>query len=154
TFTRELFASAPDRVIVVRLTASQPGQISTSVHLARSQDATTLSEGRDRLVMRGQIDRRDTVTGENKGMRFASHALAIPTGGSVEAVDNGLTIAHADALTLLVSAATDFRKQDPDAACRAALAAAMPKTFDTLRAAHEQDYQGYFDRVSLTIAAP
>jgi alpha-L-fucosidase 2 len=156
TYTRELFASAPDRVIAMRLTASQPGRISTRVHLVRSQDATTTTEGRDRLVMRGRIDRREAVTSENKGMRFASHVLAIPSGGSVNAVEDGLTIANADAVTLLVSAATDFYKSDsdPDAACRAALAAAASKAYDTLRAAHDADYQRYFNRVRLRIGAP
>ncbi len=153
TYTRELFASAPDQVIVMRLTASQPGQITTRVRLVRSIDATTTTEGNDRLVMRGQIERRETVTGENKGLRFASQLLAIPTGSgaTIKAVDNGLTIAGADSLTLLISAATAFREKDPDAACRRDLAAAAPKAYDTLRAAHEQDYRQYFDRVRLTI---
>jgi len=153
TYTRELFASAPDHVIVMRLSASQPGSISTRVHLVRSQDAVTTTDGKDRLVMRGRIDRRETVTGENKGMRFASELLALPTGGSVSAVDDGLTIANADAVTLLVSAATDFYKQDPEAACHAALATAAPKPYDALRAAHEQDYARYFNRVSLHLGA-
>jgi alpha-L-fucosidase 2 len=153
TFTRELFASAPDKVIVMRLTANKPGQITTRVHLGRSQDAVTTTEGRDRLVMRGRIDRRETVTSENRGLRFAAHVLALPTAGTVSAIDDGLTIAKADALTLLISAATDYYKQDPapDVACRAALKAAVSKSFDTLRAAHEQDYRQYFDRVSLSI---
>jgi alpha-L-fucosidase 2 len=153
TFTRELFASAPDKVIVMRITADKPGQITTRVHMDRSQDSTTITEGRDRLVMRGRIDRRETVTSENRGMRFAAHLLALPTGGTVSAIDDGLTIAKADALTLLVSAATDFYKQDaaPDVACRAALKAAASKTYDALRAAHEKDYRQYFDRVSLNI---
>ena len=58
TFRREHFASAPAGVIVVRLTASKPGQITTRVRLFRSQDAATVVEGNDRLVMRGQIERR------------------------------------------------------------------------------------------------
>jgi alpha-L-fucosidase 2 len=153
TFTRELFASAPDQVIVMRLTASQPGRITARVHLVRSQDASTSTDGDDRLVMRGQIDRRETVTGENKGLRFAAHVLAVPTGGTVRAIDNGLTIAGADSLTLLVTAATDFSHHEPDAACRAAIQSAVAKSFDTLRAAHDQDYRHYFDRVSLHLTS-
>ncbi len=155
TYTRELFASAPDQVIVMRLTASQPGQITTRVRLVRSIDATTTTEGNNRLVMRGQIERRETVTGENKGLRFASQLLAIPagSGATIKAVDNGLTVAGADSLTLLISAATAFREKDPEAACRRDLAAAAPKAYDTLRAAHEQDFRQFFDRVRLTLGA-
>src|SRR5262249_11297588 len=108
TFTRELFASAPDQVIVMRFTANRPASITTRVRLVRSQDAMTMTEGDERLVMRGQIERRETVTGENKGLRFASQLLALPRGGSVHAIDNGLTIAGADSLTLLFTAATAF----------------------------------------------
>jgi alpha-L-fucosidase 2 len=152
-YTREVFASAPDKVIVIRLTASKPGQITTRVHLNRSQDAVTTTEGRDRLIMRGRIDRRETVTSENRGLRFAAHVLALPTGGTVTAIDDGLTVANANALTLLVSAATDFNKKEPapDLACRAALKAAAAKSVDTLRAAHAKDYQQYFDRVHLNL---
>ena len=157
TYTRELFASAPDRVIVMRITASQPGSISTRLHLVRSQDAVTTTEGQDRLVMRGRIDRRETVTSENRGMRFAASVQAIPTGGRVTAVDDGLTVANADSLTVLVSSATDYQEQAsarpmaaaPDAACRETLAVAAAKTYDALRADHVADYRRYFDRVAL-----
>ena len=40
TFEREVFASAPDQVIVVRLTASRPGQISFEARLQTPQRAT------------------------------------------------------------------------------------------------------------------
>ena len=40
TFAREVFASAPDQVIVVRLTANRPGQISFEARLQTPQRAT------------------------------------------------------------------------------------------------------------------
>jgi alpha-L-fucosidase 2 len=39
-FEREVFASAPDQVIVVRLTASQPGRISFDARMQTPQRAT------------------------------------------------------------------------------------------------------------------
>ena len=156
TYTRELFASAPDRVIVMRITASQPGSISTRMHLVRPQDAVTTTEGQDRLVMRGRIDRRETVTSENRGMRFAASVQAIPTGGTVTAVDDGLTVANADALTVLVSSSTDFEGKiaAPDVECREILAAAATRPYERMRAVHVADYQRYFNRVSLHLGDP
>lgn len=151
TFQREHFASAPDRVIVIRLTASRPGQISTRVRLTRSQEATTIAEGDDRLVMRGQIDRRPKVTEPSRGMRFGAQVIALPTGGRVQAAEGALVITNADAVTLLIGAATSFREQDPDAAIRRDLTSARAKTYDALLSAHDADYRRYFDRVRLDV---
>jgi alpha-L-fucosidase 2 len=41
TFTREAFASAPDQVIVVRLTCDKPGRLSCRIDLGRAKEATT-----------------------------------------------------------------------------------------------------------------
>ena len=53
TFTREVFASAPDQVIVVRLTASRPGQISFDARMQTPQRATVEATAGGDLVMRG-----------------------------------------------------------------------------------------------------
>ena len=53
TFSREVFASAPDQVIVVRLTASRPGQISFEARMQTPQRATVEATADGDLVMRG-----------------------------------------------------------------------------------------------------
>jgi alpha-L-fucosidase 2 len=168
TFRREHFASAPAGVIVVRLTASKPGQITTRVRLFRSQDATTVVEGRDRVVMRGQIERRPTVASESRGLRFGAQLLAIPTGGTIKGdagsqgsngggnsgnSGDGLTIEGADSVTLLIAAATSFRDKDPDAAIRRDLTAARAVSYDALLDAHDRDHRKYFDRVRLDVGS-
>src|SRR5581483_11953458 len=57
TFTRQVFASAPGQVIVVRLTCDQPGRINTNLTLKREKDAQVLTDPSDpaRLILRGQI---------------------------------------------------------------------------------------------------
>lgn len=109
TYRREIFASAPDRVIVVRLTADQPGRLTTRLRLQRSQDARSMTEGDNRLILRGRIERRVPIAGENRGLAFEAQLLALPEGGTVRAVDGGLTIEGANAATLLISAATSYR---------------------------------------------
>ena len=53
TFTREVFSSPPDQVIVVRLTASRPGRISFEARHATPQSATVEATAGGDLVMRG-----------------------------------------------------------------------------------------------------
>ena len=53
TFSREVFASAPDQVIVVRLTASRPGQISFEARMQTPQRATVEATANGDLMMRG-----------------------------------------------------------------------------------------------------
>lgn len=151
TYRRELFASAPDRAIVMRLTADTPGRITTRLRLQRAQDARTTADGNARLVMRGQIERRESVTGENRGLRFNARLAAVPDGGTVRAVDDGLTVEGANALTVIITAATSYRDADPDAISDRDLTAAAAKPYKQLLDAHDRDYRQYFDRVSLNI---
>jgi alpha-L-fucosidase 2 len=61
-YTRAVFADAPDNVIVVRLTADQPGRISFSAGLRTPMKATVETNGIDTLVMRG-------VGGDSSGIK-------------------------------------------------------------------------------------
>src|SRR5919199_1778560 len=53
-FTRELFASAVDQVIVVRLTCDRPGRVSFAATLAREQDSKTRTVGPDGRRTKGE----------------------------------------------------------------------------------------------------
>ncbi len=56
TYTREYFASFPDKVIVMRLTASKEGAIRLTAKLGSIHPtARTAAEGGDTLVMKGQV---------------------------------------------------------------------------------------------------
>src|SRR4029450_2335198 len=52
--TREVFSSAPDQVLVVRLACDKPGRISFHAMLTRSQDAKTVGIAPDRVVLDGE----------------------------------------------------------------------------------------------------
>lgn len=155
-FTREAFVSAPDEVIVLRLTADQPGAISFEARLARPERATVAAEGADGLVLSGQLnDGRDGET----GVRYAALLRALPRGGTMGVHDGVLTITGADEVVLLVTAATDIhtfagrRAADALATARADMASASRRTFGELRSAHITDYQHYFSRVELQLGA-
>ena len=149
-FTREVFASAPDNVIAVRIAADRPAAITCTVTITRQQDASSLSEGDDRIILRGQIKREHHQTHENVGMKFEARVLAKAKGGSVASRGGKLIVAQADELLLLIAGATSFRGNEPADLCRAHLAAA-DDSYERLRAKHVADHRRLFRRVSLDL---
>lgn len=168
TFQREAFSSAPDQVLVMYFTADKPGAISFDITLDRDphrssrrwkndsgiepypdseeQEApiTASADGVDTLVLSGR-------TWLGKGMRFAARVKVLCEGGKLAAAENVLTVREANAVTLLLVAATDYRGEDPSLVCQRQLAAAEKKPYNELRAAHIADYQALFRRVSISL---
>jgi alpha-L-fucosidase 2 len=142
-FTRELFASHPAQVIVVRLYSEQPNQISVTVGLNRERDATTTATG-DSLIMRGQLD-------GGGGLKFQSTLKAMAEGGSVKAQGDQLVISKANVVTLLLAASTNYRGNDPQATCERQIKQAAAQSYARLREAHVADYQSLFNRVELEL---
>ncbi|HEO70266.1 MAG TPA: glycoside hydrolase family 95 protein [Candidatus Hydrogenedentes bacterium] len=167
-FTREVFSSAPDDVLVVRIEADKPGALSFAVALERDPRSSSRrwknnsriepfdkSEepeeplgaeiaGDGCLVLRGRA-------WQGKGMAFDAHLLVLPEGGSVEPVAGTLSVRGANAATLLLAAATDYRGDAPHGACVAALHAARHTSYAELRKRHVDDYQRLFRRVTLDL---
>ena len=79
-------------------------------------------------------------------LRFEARVRVLPTGGTRRVNGDALIVRDADAVTLLIAAATSYRTYedvtaDPAARVAAALEPASRKSVDTLRAAHVRDYQ-------------
>jgi len=151
TFTREMFVSARDQVMVLRLAADSPGKVSFKTRLDRPERFETVADGNDSLLMTGQLD--NGVDG--KGVRYAVRVRILNQGGEVSGHGNILRVSKADEVVLLISAATDYRgfagrqTKDPLAASLYDLNKAAKKSCEALLKAHITDYQTYFNRVSL-----
>jgi alpha-L-fucosidase 2 len=153
-YTREVFASAPDQVVVLRLTADRPAQVTVSVWIDRPQDATTRVAAPDRLDMVGRL-------ACEQGLRFQSSVKVVPDGGTLEDYPERILVEKADSVTLLVAAATSFKGiaaryqgEDPGAACERHLASAQAKPYQRLRADHVADHQRLFRRAQLRLGPP
>jgi alpha-L-fucosidase 2 len=162
TFSREVFASAPDQVIVVRLAASRPGQISFDARMQTPQRATVEATADGDLVMRGVNGDGVGTTADGRpltgALRFEARVRVVTSGGTRRANGDAVVVRDADAVTLLVSAATSYRTfedvgADPAARVAAALDPASRKPIDALRAAHLRDYQQLFNRVTLDLGS-
>jgi len=154
TFTREAFISAPDEVLVLKLSADRPASISFNAKLDRPERSETIAVSDNELAMSGQLN--DGREG-GMGVRFATRLRAIVTGGTVTTSNDTLQIRDANKVLLLLTAATDIdsfagRKiDDVERATFDDLEQASSKTYESLRAAHIDDYHNYFQRVSLRL---
>lgn len=146
-YKREVFASYPDEVIVMRLTASEKGALSFHMHYDRAQTRNLdgmIAISPDTLVMRGK-------TGGEGGISFRSVVRATATGGTVKTLGNRLIVKDADAVTLVLSAATSYRFEEPESHCMALVNDAIEKHYETLREVHQADYKALFERVDLKL---
>ena len=160
-YTRQVFVSPIDQVIVVRLEADKPGRISFRAQLrgerneAHSNYATDYMRmdgfGPDGLVLRGKS--ADYMGVEGK-LRYEARLLAVPEGGAMAVYWDELVVGGADAVTLLIAAATNFVSYkdvtgDPAARVDAALKAAAGRPFEALREAHIREHRRLFRRVEM-----
>jgi alpha-L-fucosidase 2 len=147
TYRRDVFASHPDHVLVTRLSAGKPGQVSALIRLTSPHKSDACAEG-DTLVLAGQV--------EDDGIRFESRAKVSIEGGSLAVEDDAIRVTGADALTVRLVAATNFVNfrditADPQARCKDLLAAAAAKLLQQLVSDHQADHQTLFGRVSLDL---
>ena len=169
TFTREVLSSAPDQAVVVRISCDKPGQVSFRATLVRSQDAEVTVAAPDRVILTGEAishtnfwisanqspatRKKETDQLEPTGVKFRGVLRAINEGGKVAVSGTDLVVSNANAVTLLVVAATDYRGGDPATACARYLARAA-KPYATLKAAHVADHERLFRRVEVELPGP
>ncbi|HYC70687.1 MAG TPA: glycoside hydrolase N-terminal domain-containing protein [Opitutaceae bacterium] len=153
SYFREAFVSAPDEVLVVRLTADRGGSLSFTARLARPERAAVTISGPSELTLSGRLP--DGKGGENVG--FAARVRIVNRGGRVEPAGDGLAVRGANEVLLVVSGATDIKSfggrkvDDAGAAAAADLAAALPKSYSVLRNSHVAHHRRLFDRVALRL---
>ncbi len=172
-FQREVFTSAPDGVLVVRLTCDRPGALTLDATLESPLWARAEQLAAHTLALRGrcpahvdpnyvrEADRPVVYEeGEAGGMPFEVRLRAVAEGGRLRGDGRRLRVEGADAVTLLLAASTGFRGWDaplePDAralsaACEERLARTAARGYAALRAAHTADHGRLFGRVALDL---
>ena len=154
-FYRQIFVSALNQVVVIRLAADKPGQISFDATLDRPGHFALQSVARDELLMSGALT--NGVNGD--GVKYASRLKVINHGGRISGTDGQISVTGADEVLLLVTAATDYQRfakisgRDVAAAAGRDLDLVERQTYEALLVGHIADYQNLFNRVSLQLAA-
>lgn len=151
-FQREVFASFPDRVIIVRFTADKPGELNFKVSYDSPLQSTVRKQGK-KLVLRGKGGDHEGVKGV---IEVETQSQVIAEGGKVSLTDKYISVEHATAATLYIAAATNFVnyhnvKGNENKKASALLAGAMKKEYSEALKAHTDYYQSQFNRVSLSL---
>jgi alpha-L-fucosidase 2 len=152
TFKREVFASVPDQVIVVHLTADKPASLSFTASMF-SPLKSTITTGNDELALSSITSDKDGIKGQVKVKTLAKIKTA---GGSIAANDTTVTVTKANEVTIFISIATNFVNYndisaDENLRAKAYLDKAIKKPYEELLSAHIAAYQKYFNRVNLDL---
>ena len=155
-YTREAFTSFPDRLLVVRLTASQKGKISFTARYETPYTGTTSSTpARNELLLQGKTDDHEGIPGK---VDFAALTQIDPKGGKIQTVgDSALRVVNANEVIIYVSIGTNFINYkdisgDALASARNYLKKGK-RDYKKMIGEHEAAYARLFNRVTLDLGS-
>jgi alpha-L-fucosidase 2 len=148
-YTREIFASYPDKVLVHHITAQGKQKLGFNIRVHRpfgggnSASDRDYNNNKDTTYMVGGTQSVDTI-------EFAA-GLTVKTDGNLRAIGEFLVVENATEATAFFAAATNYRHKKPVAAVDNILAKAKKYSYQELRKRHLDDYQPLFNTVSLEL---
>jgi len=150
-YRTEVFASNPDDVIVLRLSADQPDGLSFSFSLDPGELPGEASlYGTDTLILGGSAWEKRHSNGST-GVNFQAWVRAIAQGGRVSGNGDRLEIQRADSVILLIAAQTNYGVSDLFSRCERQLKQAAGRPFETLVDRHTADHRRLFSRVQIDL---
>ncbi len=175
-FTREMFASYPHQLIVIRLTASEQGMLYVHARLNSLLRSRTSIDG-GHFVLQGAAPEQAApnhssssnplVYGEDwattEAIKFEARLSAERDGGQFKVDHDGIHILGANSVTLYISAATSFNGfdrspkhegKDPSLQSARYLEQASNQPYTAIRQSHVEDYQALYRKVELHLGEP
>lgn len=152
-YKREVFTSFADQLVIIRLTASQPGKLTFSTHMTCPQEVEKKTVGKNMLVMEGITKGDKNIPA---ALRFRTEMkLALQGGKATANNDTLLSVQHANAATFYITMATNFVNYkdisgDPVARNKAYLKN-TGKNYAKALQAHIHAYEKYYKRVTLNL---
>ncbi|MFE9207365.1 glycoside hydrolase N-terminal domain-containing protein [Micromonospora sp. NPDC007230] len=180
-YSREYFTSYPDKVMVVRLRASDAEKLSftlrpTIPYLTEYRQQPGDNRGKSGTV----VAKDDTVTlsgvMQYYNLQFEGQFKVVPDGGTMQAHNDGandngtISVSGANSAVILIAVGTNYRLDSqvisaenrldklkgfphPHAKVTKYLADASAKSYDELLAAHQADYTELYDRVNFDLGS-
>ncbi|WP_127360492.1 glycoside hydrolase family 95 protein [Actinacidiphila soli] len=153
TYRREVYASHPDDVVVVRFSQSGGGTYTGRITLAGTHGENNVANTSDANASFG-------ATFDN-GLRYGAAITAVSRTGQVEVNAAGVDFTGCADLTVIFSGGTDYSPDfsrgyrdpsvDPQALAREKVSAAARHAPDSLRNTHIADYRRLFDAMTLSL---
>jgi alpha-L-fucosidase 2 len=167
-FTREYFVSAPDQIMVIKLTSSQKGALNFDINSNSLLKFKT--EVKDNLFSMNGVapihenEGYDVVPAflleKKRGTRFTTLMKIKNTDGTITRTTNSLGLKNGTEALIYVSIATSFNGFDKNPATEGLndkaialdnLKRAFSKSFDKLKQSHIEDYQKFYNRLDLNL---
>lgn len=152
-YKREVFASYPDQVIVMRLTANKKGAININTWLSSLQPSATTHLENNIIVMEGTTIENTTNPYNQRilpaQMKWQARLKIIQEGGSLtqssDDNENKIVVRNANAVTLILAGATNWKSWndvsgDEKEKCNNYISKASQYTFTQLKERHIKDY--------------
>lgn len=160
-YSREIFASFPQQVLVYRLATSGPDPLEFTLRID-SPHANTASVSSDHSVrLSGALGPRDGAhlicEWDGEGLAFEAEArVVLPDGGTLTCGEDALTVSGASSATIILFAATSYRSYenitgDPHGAVQDALKASTEIPYEVLHQNHVEDFAALFSRFDLDL---
>ena len=130
-YTREYFASYPDHVIVVHLTASEEGKVSFGATMTTPHRTNKMSNDGNTLIYDVTVN----------SIKFQNRLNVVADGGTVSVANGNISVQGANSATLILTTATNFKSYNDVSADPGALAADImskvaKKSYEDLLATH------------------
>lgn len=153
-YQRQILASHPDQVIAMQLDCEGPGTITFEASLATDHKPYARKPmGANGLILEGTSSSKHGIEG---AIRFRSQLHIRNQGGTVSVHDNTIRVEGANAVAVLLVAATNYLNYqdisaDPEARCAATLSTVQTRSFAEIKQRHVADHSALFDRVHLDL---
>ena len=153
-YQRETITSFTDQVVMVRLTANRPGQITFNAQLTSPhQDVMINSEKGNCVILSGVSSLHEGLKGK---VEFQGRLTVRNQGGKIACTDGVLSVEGADEATIYVSIATNFNNYlditgNQTERAKSYLSEALVHPFAEAKKNHVEFYRRYLTRVSLDL---
>jgi len=144
-YEREIFASVPADVIIMRLATTNPEGISFDARLVRNRlcDHCGKIDGETVFI--------DGVTGGDNGISFCCMMAGTAKNGEMNTTGEYLVFNGAREAFLHINASTSFWSANPSVDCLSVLKSAKNNEYDRILKEHIEDYQKFERRISLKL---
>lgn len=159
--SQEIFASAPDQAILIKLRTSHPDGFRGLIHMDRPMDqdnptAETTALNNNLLEMTGMVTQRGGQIDSKpfpilNGVKFKVLLLAQNQDGEIKATDTGLQVNGAKEIHLKLVAETSYYHSDFEKKAEARLDEIAFKSWGQLHQSHVREYKSWYERMSLTL---
>lgn len=147
TYTRECFASNPDDVLVMHVTANKKSSVSVEISLNLLRQPSKVRTLDNQLIFNGQALSKNS----KGGVWFEGRVTVSAIGGNVQTKENKIAVSNADELILRIDIRTDYKNHSYKELCKKTIKAAEEKSYEQIKKQHITDFSALFNRVSLSL---